>query len=660
MAYWTISFKTRTGSDVDIFIAGKSGNTNEALTPAANPLVTQEDGDEDLFVPVKTQTGYVNVVTDNVGLIRSIIPITGGSRSVEVYVAHDLVWKGYVQPQMLSFDLWSGKQELSIPIECPLAALRHKTFATSEKFLTVAQLMSMLMSDYDNVVVQGTFPAVSGTGGSAEYASASWLAKKIYTSLFTKEENTYLDVLQKLCTFFGWTCRSGVFDDFSVVQDVELTAYFLQNRNTDYVGRRDLYLIPYRNLSDATVFGTKLTGFYEQYMPTDHLADNQAELIMTEGIKTATVECPVEDFNMRVDVIDDDFKQSQWQELKTETTTSPCGYPTYYWEQIQETHGDWSFDGYNVNRNIWKDGSEDVKDWVYYVRVNRTAKTDEQHIVPGESGSPEVDYYKVLTWYEGFLTITKQSAVQFEKGGVLTINFGLGIANYKTEATVHFYLRVINGQDVWKYDPNTQTWDSQGNDVECITEDNSFKAVIPKEMPGGGNMTGRLQIYIFRVDDDLLINQITFDYRVKEGQAFDSGITTVQHKASSDVDFSNDVSFDSALCVKEALLASGANILLNSDGSQCEGVVDSPSPYATPYNPLQRLVDECATEGKRVGELLNLNVRSEHFTNTVNPISIFEVAALDHDMYYPVRIDRNWRDDVLMMKLLKRRYNEQY
>jgi hypothetical protein len=75
---------------------------------------------------------------------------------------------------------------------------------------------------------------------------------------------------------------------------------------------------------------------------------------------------------------------------------------------------------------------------------------------------------------------------------------------------------------------------------------------------------------------------------------------------------------------------------------------------------LQRLVDECATEGKRVGELLNLNVRSEHFTNTVNPISIFEVAALDHDMYYPVRIDRNWRDDVLMMKLLKRRYNEQY
>jgi hypothetical protein len=72
------------------------------------------------------------------------------------------------------------------------------------------------------------------------------------------------------------------------------------------------------------------------------------------------------------------------------------------------------------------------------------------------------------------------------------------------------------------------------------------------------------------------------------------------------------------------------------------------------------LVDECATEGNRVGELLNLNVRGEHFTGTVNPISIFEVEALDSDMYYPVRIDRNWRDDVLKMKLLKRRYNEQY
>ena len=665
MAYWTIDFTSRTGRKIHIDISGKQGNTNEALIPAATPLYIEEEGNSDLFVPVKTQSGYITIVSDNVGLLKSIIPIQGGTHTVQVtditsqnYV---LLWVGYVQPKMLSYKIWQGKIRMQIPIECPLSAMRYQKFASSEKFLTVAQMLYMMTKDFSNVVLQGTFPAVSGA--SADYIGSSWLAKKFFTSAFKNEELNNLEALEKLCTFFGWTCRCG--KDSLVDNYQDISVYFIQNRNTDYVGRRDLYILSQSQLNASTPVGTKMSGWIEQTLPENGTADNKAEIILSEGIKNAKATCQLNDFNFQLNTLDDDFISTQWQQSKTETTTT-TGKATYYWNQQDVICGDWRFKGDNIHKGVWTYGSNDQKDWEYYLEVVKTAKTDVQHNVPGASGSMEMDYYEVTSWYEGSLDIEQQVSTEFNSKGVLQINFNQKFDN----KGFSFYLKLVNGQDVWHYNPTTQTWDNQGGDVECVPTEGKFSAAIPQNMPGESTSPkGKLQLHIFNIADPtvggmlasaIYFTKIDFDFQIKTDSIIDSSITSVEHFAESGVDFSETKDFDTVLCVKEDLLQGSNNILIENDSiTPCESLVDSPSPYTAPFNPLQRLVDEAAAEGKNIGEMLKINIRNEYASEDISPITVFESTSMN-EVYYPVSISKDFRDDVTEMKLLKRKYSEEY
>ena len=548
---------------------------------------------------------------------------------------------------------------MQIPIECPLSALRYKTFGTSEKFLTIAQLLYMFTKDYSNVVIQGTFPAI--IGASTDYTGSSWLAKKIYTSLFTDENMSNLEVLQNLCTFFGWTARSG--KDSLIDQGQDNSVYFIKNRNTDYVGRRDLYVLGQSQLNANTPTGTKLSGWQEQTFPEEGMADTKAELILFEGIKSASVECQINDFNFDIDVMGEAFTEAvqQWQQTKIETVTTPCNIPTYYWSQIDEMAGGWRFQGDNTVAGISKHGSQDMKDWENYILIVNTAKTDVQHQVPGESGSMETDYYEVLTYYEGALTMTKTTDTEFNSKGILTLNFNLYTSSPWSDY-VKFYLHFISGQNVFKYDPTTQTWDAQGSEKVCVTDTNGkFEAFIPVNMPGEATSPkGKIEIVIYKVNGSgIMFKGFSLDFKIKSDNVIDSSINTITHSAESGVGFSDTVSFDSMLCVKEELMQNSYNVLLNNDNTKCEELVDSTSPYTTPFNPLQRLVDEAATEGQNIGEMLKMNIRRETASGDISPLTVFEMPSMD-EMYYPAVISYDVRDDVTQMKLIKRRYNEEY
>ena len=663
MAYWTIDFKTRTNRSIHIEISGKQGNTDEALTPAATPLVIQEEGDEDLFVPVKTQSGYITILSDNIGLMRSIIPIQGATHRVYVYEVsgNDLIilWDGYVQPRMLSFNLWRGKITMQIPIECPLSALRYQNFVTAGKFMTIAQLMYKLTKDFDNVVIQGTFPAINGV--STDYVGSSWLAKKFYTSVFTNGDMSNLDVLENLCTFFGWTCRCG--KDSSIDQDHDKSVYFIQNRNTDYIGRRDLYVLQQSQLNAATPTGTKMSGWIEQTFPENGIADTKCELVLFEGIKNAIAECAIDGFNFQVDVMDDDYEDDieNWQQTKVETTTQVVGLDTYYWSQIQnEIAGDWSFSGYNAHAGINKNNSLDKKDWEYYLEVLNTANTDVQHQVPGDSGSMETDYYEITSYYQGYLNIDQVSDTDFNGKGILSIDFHLQTGEVTTDKVI-FYLRIVIGQNTWHYNPTDQTWDEQGGDVECTTKDGKFDAYIPEHMPGETvTVKGKIQIHIPTWNGkSIRMNGLSMNFKIKSDTIIDSDISRVEYSSESGFDFSTTKNFDSKLCVNEELTQKSQNVILNDDETPCDSLVDSPSPYTTPFNPLQRLVDEAAAEGSKVGEMLKMNIRSESASEDISPLTVFEMQSMD-EMYYPVSITRDYRDEVTKLKLVKRNYNEEY
>ena len=86
MAYgirWQINFSSVAEKDyrVNILDEGWTGSVTQ-LTGSDEPFVIEEDDDPDTFTPIRTKTGYINIVTDNINLVRNIIPMTGATRKV--------------------------------------------------------------------------------------------------------------------------------------------------------------------------------------------------------------------------------------------------------------------------------------------------------------------------------------------------------------------------------------------------------------------------------------------------------------------------------------------------------------------------------------------------------------------------------------------------
>ena len=64
--HWQIHFKSlRAGTDYTVHIYDANySDTPIQLKGGAEPFVTQEDDDEDMFTPVRTQSGYIPIVDD--------------------------------------------------------------------------------------------------------------------------------------------------------------------------------------------------------------------------------------------------------------------------------------------------------------------------------------------------------------------------------------------------------------------------------------------------------------------------------------------------------------------------------------------------------------------------------------------------------------------
>jgi hypothetical protein len=211
----------------------------------------------------------------------------------------------------------------------------------------------------------------------------------------------------------------------------------------------------------------------------------------------------------------------------------------------------------------------DRKDWKYYLRMAYTANTDVNHQVPGESGSMIEDYYEVTSWFEGYLDIDQLVDTEFNTQGTLTINFdSIFSTNFK------FYLRIVNQNGIWNYNPETQKWIHQGSDIVCIGS-GRFQALIPSNMSGEStHVKGKIQIHIFELEVEkdalenaLLLQGLTLNFTARTDSVIDSRITRIEHESTSTADFSDKIDFESMLCIHEPLVVGSSNVLLNSDGT---------------------------------------------------------------------------------------------
>ena len=234
--HWQIKFRslrTDTTYTVNIYDPSYSGQPIQ-LKGGAHPFTTQESDDDDMFIPIRTHTGYLRVVDDgkdangNTWNWKSLLPSTDTDRPVTLTNGSGIVvWQGFMQSQNFGGLLYGNPQEREFPIQCPLAILEGTDINYQHKEIeNFAYLLQRIVNTID--VVSGGTENSSGvitTNGSIHinniYVQGNtdaqqWLMKRIDWQNFTDEDsdgnltarfNLY-QCLEDLCRFWGWTART--------------------------------------------------------------------------------------------------------------------------------------------------------------------------------------------------------------------------------------------------------------------------------------------------------------------------------------------------------------------------------------------------------------------------------------------------------------------
>ena len=222
MVSFIIHFQSTAGTQYQVRIYDDSYyGAPRSLIPASNVVSINEQDDNDMFYPVRTLSGYLKfLIPDGASyVIDDILPISDHSRKIDIVRTSDnhIEFVGYLQPQTFSNELYELHQIYNIPISGFINTLDGKYIEypnrTSDNIAYVLQyIFAKTGIDPDYYYIQG----------SAN--TTLWLNTRIqWENLFTSREDltnnpfiysnimegkyTYMELLEHVCRFFGWTCR---------------------------------------------------------------------------------------------------------------------------------------------------------------------------------------------------------------------------------------------------------------------------------------------------------------------------------------------------------------------------------------------------------------------------------------------------------------------
>ena len=229
--FWKIKFKSlRAGTDYTVNIY-KDGTPPSGypltLKGGASPFETQESDDEDPFVPIRQQSGYISIVDDGKAINASnaevqfnwkdLMPQTDLDRPVTLTKNGTVVWQGFMQAQNFSGGLYGNPQEREFPVQCVLTVLAAKDVdITNQK-----QVHNFAY------LINACFAAIGITTSSSPIGidylyfqgqgfARAWLLKLIDWQNFVSDDGKgtltsrfdTLTALTDVCRFWGWTVRT--------------------------------------------------------------------------------------------------------------------------------------------------------------------------------------------------------------------------------------------------------------------------------------------------------------------------------------------------------------------------------------------------------------------------------------------------------------------
>ena len=219
--HWQVKFRSlraNTLYTVNIYDSSYSG-TPVQLIGAAQPFETQEDDSDDMFMPVRTQSGYLRIVDTGYAAdgvtpfnFRDLIPTTDTDRPVTLTDDYgEVVWQGFMQAQNFGSQLFETPQEREFPLQCSLTVTSCQDINYQQTDIQNFAYLLLKVMDGIPSVCRPTKFAVQG-GQDAQ----DWLLKKIdWQNFNTLKSNDSMEarynlyqILEEMCRFWGWTART--------------------------------------------------------------------------------------------------------------------------------------------------------------------------------------------------------------------------------------------------------------------------------------------------------------------------------------------------------------------------------------------------------------------------------------------------------------------
>lgn len=291
---YKIVFKSlREGTTYTVNIGGGSGEPIQ-LKGAANPFVTQEDDDDDVFMPIRTQSGYLRIVDDGFGGgadaataidWRDLIPESDTSRPVTLTDdTGEICWQGFMQAQNFSGELYGNPQVRDFPVQCALSILGgvdvSYDHAGIENFAYLLNeiVCSIPSLDIDEIVVQG--------GAHAQ----TWLQSRIDWMNFVEDDGDgnlsarydLFTCLEDMCRYWGWTARTYRKNIYLTFGDGALEFTFLR------LSRAEL-----QTMAGGTAAGTTGESFRSLSLSGNIFASRENSTFQMRGPNKAVVTADV-------------------------------------------------------------------------------------------------------------------------------------------------------------------------------------------------------------------------------------------------------------------------------------------------------------------------------------------------------------------------------
>ena len=133
---YRVPFQSIGGTQYMVYIYEQTSGDLVTLTGAAEPFMTQEEDNTDIFTPIRTQSGYIRVIdeTNDGSLLESLIPSNNTQKLVQLYSGtwnNDMTiftdvsinWQGFVCASAYTQQWDDQKKIIELPVKSLLAAL---------------------------------------------------------------------------------------------------------------------------------------------------------------------------------------------------------------------------------------------------------------------------------------------------------------------------------------------------------------------------------------------------------------------------------------------------------------------------------------------------------------------------------------------------------